>query len=643
MSAAATAGTPFVLRGRHVRNRIVATAHGSGLIRGGLAQNGDAGYWGRLAQGGAGIVISGATIVSQESTVRSGNLAITFGDDALPGIKARATAIKAAGAFAISQLIHLGRESLGAESWYASAGPTEVRTPRSPSPARVLRADEMDAVIRSFVDAADVTLGAGFEGVELHAAHGYLLEQFLSRSLNDRADRYGPGPDGGLRLILDIVGGIRRNHPESVIGIRLSAIDSMMPYDDVRKVIRRLGEVSAVDYVNLAVGDRGQYVKDMHVESPPLLPRITELSNSTSLPLLVTQGFRSADHVEQALNRGAQLVGMCRALIADPDVPLKIIEGRSREIRPCTGCNEDCRLFDPCLLCSVNPDLAPPGRGRRPAAPIMLSAPAVRELGPVVVVGGGPAGMEAATTLAKSGRAVVLHEASNRLGGQLATAANAPHRHGWTPLLNYYSAMLADLGVDVRFNSAPSIESLTGSGEIILATGAVEQLPDYGEAVKALTCSAFLDAGEDRLSGVNDLVVVDDGFGWWPAVSAVELAVEAGVRQISILTASGSFAMGIPSDGRTQLIPRLAGANIDIRAFLVPERLQGRQLQTRNMLSGHTRNIDADLVVAAGPRKPRPTTGIGGSRVQSIGDCVAARKVAHAISEGRQAALTVLG
>lgn len=646
MISEATGGkaSPFVLRGHRLRNRLVATAHASGLIRDGLALPGDAEYWGRIAEGGVGMVVSGATIVSEESTVRAGNLVVAYHDDARPGLARRAEAIRDGGAVPVSQLIHLGRETLGAESWFAPAAPSAVRTPRAPAPPRALREDETERLVTDFVDAALRVCDCGFDGIELHAAHGYLLEQFLARSTNQRTDRYGGGPGGGTALLCDIIDRVRVARHDVIVGIRLSAVDSLLPLDDVLEVMAALESRADVDYLNIAVGDRGRYVKDMHVVEPPLLQHTPALAGATSLPVLVSQAFRTSGQIDAAIEAGAALVGMCRPLIADPSAPAKLLRDDDRNIRPCTGCNEDCRQFDPCLLCSVNPRLAPPGRDHRPANPILLGQLATPAVGPVTVLGAGPAGLEAATALARGGRDVVLHEATDRLGGQLATATRAPHRSGWAKLVDYYRHQLDVLGVDVRFGSAPALADLDGCREVIVAVGAEERLPSALASEGVLTSTQALEVGAEALRGVGDLVLADDGFGWWSLVGVVELAVSAGVSRITVLTPSGTFAAGIPSDGRTQLMPRLAGAHLDVRAFLTPTGWHPGKLRVRHVLSGDETSVAADLVVAVGERVPREVgPAPEGMRVHAIGDCVSARKVAHAVSEGYDAAVRVLG
>ena len=193
--------------------------------------------------------------------------------------------------------------------------------------------------------------------------------------------------------------------------------------------------------MNLTVGVRTTYVRDMGTEEPPLLGDIDRLRRSVDRPMLISHAFRTPETIEAALAAGADLVGMARALIADPDMPRKLLGGRAADVRPCVACNEDCRAFDPVLLCSVNPELGPPGAARRPAAPLVVRRAPEPAAARVAIVGAGPAGLECALTLAGR-REVVLFDAREAIGGQLAVAAAAPHRGGWRALLDFYAAAL---------------------------------------------------------------------------------------------------------------------------------------------------------------------------------------------------------
>jgi 2,4-dienoyl-CoA reductase (NADPH2) len=626
------AADPLRLGPVSLRNRLVGTAHASGLVRDGLALPGDDEYWRRLARGGVGIAIVGGTCVAPESGYRGGNVLEAYREEAIPGLRARAEAIRAGGAVAVQQLVHLGRETLGAPTWYAPVAPSAVRSPREPTAPRPLSLGEVHGVVEAFVASARNVAEAGYDGVEIHAAHGYLLAQFLSAETNERTDAYGGDLPGRMRILEETIAGVRTLGSELALGVRLS-VEPGLDLAALAEIAAALGD--SVDWINLTVGPRGEYVRDMATEAPPLLGLFAPVREACTVPLLVSQAFRTRAQIDQALAEGADLVGVARPLIADPEFPRKLLEGREHEARPCVGCNEDCRLFDPVLLCSVNPDLALPGELRRRAAPIVVQTGGG---GDVAIVGGGVAGLECALTLGRAGRTVTLYEAASELGGGVALAAMAPHRSGWQRILDFYLAGIEAAAIDVRLGSQPA--NLAAFGEVVLATGAEETLPEVDGVDRARRSSDVIANGVD---GAERVVVVDDGFGWWPCVSAAEVALEAGA-EVTVLTPSGAFAMGIPAEGRTQLQPRLAGARLHARSFLSAVGVEDGALLARNRYSGETERVPADLVVFVGARRP-VTADVdvpSGARVQTIGDAVVPRRVAHAIAEGRAAAEAIL-
>ena len=639
MTPAARLADPLVLNADvRLRNRIVATAHGSGAIADGLPVAGDAEYWGRVAAGGAAMVITGGTVVSADSTVRRGNFTEAWRPEVKPGLRRRADAIHAAGAVALVQLAHLGRETLGAERYYAPVAPSAVRSRREPTAPRALGDAELATLVQAHRVSAEHALETGFDGIELHAAHGYLLAQFLSPEANRRPSARDAA--GRAEPVWRIVEAIRDAGRSSLIGIRLSVGDA----HDAGLDLEQLGELLAllppsVDYVNLTVGMRGSYVRDMATEQPPLLADVAALRALTDRPLLVAQAFRDPVTMQGALAAGADLVGVARALIADPDLPLKVLTGRAQEVRPCVACNEDCRTFEPTLLCTVNPDLAPPGQPSRPAEPLIVGARALARARRVGVVGAGPAGVECALTLARAGDCeVVVWERETDIGGALAVAAAAPHRQGWLALLDYYRAGLRAAGVTLRLGVEAAADDLHECDAVVVASGAEEVLPLVGERGYASSSTEALAAGPERLRGAAHVVVVDDGHGWWPAVSAVELGVAAGVERITLLTPGVAFAMGIPAESRTQLIPRLAGVRLDIRPLTSLAGVEDGAVALR--AGGALERVEADAVIVVGERRPRDwaplVADLPGAIV--IGDAIVPRRVSHAIAEGRAAA-----
>jgi len=402
------AGRLFPLgRGVVLRNRLVGTAHASGLVADGLALPGDAEYWRRRAAGGAAMLVVGGTVTAPESTWRRRIVTEAWREEAVPGMAARAEAIRGEGAVAACQLVHLGRETTGADMWFPPVAPSAVRSPREPTRPRPLTDGEVDAIIEGFRVSAVHALAAGFQVIELHAAHGYLLGQFLSAVTNRRPGAGSVAARAGF--LGRITDAIRGSAPGAVIGIRLSidgGEEAGLTPDGLCELLPHVNPHA--DYINLTVGVRTTYVRDMATAEPPLLPHLARIRPLTSRPLLVSQAFRRADQIEAALGAGADLVGMARPLIADPDLPAKLLSGRAAQVRPCVSCNEDCRAFDPVLLCSVNPELAPAGAARRPAAPLLAQQAAGDRGDGVAIVGAGPAGLATAVYAASEGLSVAV-------------------------------------------------------------------------------------------------------------------------------------------------------------------------------------------------------------------------------------------
>gem|GEM_PF-542406 len=617
-------------------NRLVGTAHASGAVRDGVPTPGDADYWRRLAAGGASMLIVGGTLVSRHSAPRSGSITEAWKPEVLPGLAARAEAIRSEGAVAACQLAHLGRETLGAEVWRHPVGPSAIRSPREAVRPRPLTERDIDDVVADFGASGHHAALAGFQVVELHAAHGYLLAQFLSGNSNAR-DVSDP-LDDGVGLIERIRGEILSRSPELTMGIRVSLEgeeEAGLGFADVQRLLPLL---SGFDYVNVTAGVRTTYVRDMATATPPVLRHVAELAAVAPVPLLVSQAFRRASEIEQALQAGADLVGVARPLIADPDFPRKVLTEREAEIRPCTSCNEDCRAKDPVTLCSVNPDLGPPGYDGRPAEPLLIRLSASRSRPRVAVVGAGPAGLEAALRL----RDLVdleVFEADDRIGGQLLTAGSAPHRTGWLRLLDFYRHSLE--GVRVHLERPIQAPDLDGFHEVIVAVGAAEAMPmGFPDAI---TADALLREGASALDAAASVLVADDGSNGWPTLSAVETAVAAGCR-VDVVSSASGFAGAVPAESRVQLLRRLRGADVAVHTLSALSALAPGAATVRNVLNDAERTIPTDRTVVVGERVSRPWDRFRSceAHVQVIGDALVPRKVAHALAEGRAAAQAVL-
>ncbi|WP_405524232.1 FAD-dependent oxidoreductase [Streptomyces canus] len=633
--------TPFTLGDLTLRNRLVATAHAIAAVADGAPTDADAAYWRRLARGGAGMVITGGTAVAPESTLPQRYLTEAWRPEIKDAVRRRAEAITDGGAVAVAQLVHLGRETLGAGTYYPPVSAAAVRSPREATAPHPLSSEEVRRVVDAFRVSAANSVQADFHGVELHAGHGYLLAQFLSRVNNTRDDEYGDR----IALLAQVIDAIRTEIGRLPIGVRVSVEpgdNSGLGLDDLTELLPRLHDASPFTYANVTTGVRNTYVPGMATTSPPLLESVARLRTAIAVPLLISQGFRSVADIERALDSGADLVGMARPFMADPDFARKVIAGDERSVRPCTGCNEGCRTFEPTGSCSVNPELGLPGARSRPAVPLLLTRRGSRT-GPVAVLGAGPAGMECAMALARTGAEVVVYDRAQEAGGQARLAALAAHRSGWQKLVAYQRDQLADLGVRVRLGTSVTSAELAEYSHLVLATGAEETVVPVPGELRTLTSTDFLDQYADIVPRAPRVAVLDDGFGWWQGISAVESALAAGAREVTVVTPGTGFATGLSPENRAQLMNRLTGAPLRIAAMNTVTATTTGELRLRNVMDGQETPLAADILVTVGERRPRRPdfTAADGQTVRAVGDCVVPRRIAHALAEGRAAAEAV--
>ena len=330
--------------------------------------------------------------------------------------------------------------------------------------------------------------------------------------------RSGRGSSAGSRTA------IRRSAPELILGIRLSIDGEREGGFSLDGLCELLPAISPlVDYVSVTVGVRTTYVRDMATTEPPLLGAIDRLRPVVDRPLLVSQAFRRADSIEAALAAGADLVGVARPLIADPDFPAKVSSGRAEEIRPCVSCNEDCRAFDPVLLCSVNPDLGPSRQGPRPAAPLLArpGAPSDARAASRSSARDRP-GSSALSRCPREHEVVAVRR-------RRATGRTSDDRHQRTePARMAVAAGLLRARDRPRratsrstWGRSPARNSSRGSTTSWSPSAARRCCPTLPGVEHALSSSRFI--GQRSPSSAGDaLVIVDDGFGWWPCASAVE-------------------------------------------------------------------------------------------------------------------------
>jgi 2,4-dienoyl-CoA reductase-like NADH-dependent reductase (Old Yellow Enzyme family)/thioredoxin reductase len=645
--------TPLRILGVELRNRIVRTAHASNL-GGGTVTDDLIAYHAARARGGVGLSII-ETLAVHPSAPKTINIFAPGVDD---GYRKMVELLRPLGMRSFQQLWHGGHNAHpvdGGAPWSAS----DIASPGYGAvPVPMTRA-MIDTIIESFARAARKCELWGLDGVEINAAHGYLFSQFLSHNSNKREDDFGGSFENRCRLLVETLHAIRSTVSKDFpVGVRLSPepITGGIGVEETSDVARQLEHLGLIDFLNVSLGNYQSLHKilgGMHEPAGYELPTSAVVTRAVSLPTIVTGRFRTLEEADDVIRRGdANLVSMVRALIADPDLVNKSLDGHADRVRPCIGCNQGCIggvLKPPFRMgCAVNPAV---GSELRMGDDRLIPPKSARK---VIVVGGGPAGMEAARVSRLRGHEVALYEASPKLGGLVNIAARGPTRHGIADITNWLENEIFRLGVDIRLSVFVSAEDIVADAEqaVIVATGSLPrmdgiQLSNPGEPIRGMGRGHVLSsidvlAGPQRSS--SRAVVLDD-VGQYEAVAVAERLIEQGCA-VTYVTRLPAFAphlesafMGEPALARlskgtfsvltyTRAIEILDGAVIVAPTFLPPD-------------SNQTRTIEADLVVVISHNRPNrdlfdALSGKPGD-LWIVGDAEMPRTIQHAIRDGHLA------
>jgi 2,4-dienoyl-CoA reductase (NADPH2) len=634
---------PFSSRRLMLANRIVVTPHGTSMVRDGAITDDDIAYYEVRARSRPAMIIGGAIVVHPTSTLRLRSLVEGYDERVLEGLQRRSDAIHAHGVRLVGQLVHLGRELIGGESNYAPSAPSALRSPRDLYPPHVLDESEISTLVRAFGHSAHNLQVSGHDGVEIHAAHGYLVAQFLSPATNHRTDAYGGTPEKRVRFLREVIDAIRtRCRDDFVLGIRLSADEELsdgLGIQDTAKIAKELARENCVDYLSITLGTRGYYVKDVTQPEATAARAAHIIRDACGLPIIIGQKIVTPEMAERLLVNGdADLIGMTRAFIADPEWISKAARGEAHRIRPCIGVNQDCRAFSPHLHCAVNPSA-----GREMHPQFQDSGPAVSSRR-IAVIGGGPAGLEAARVAAGRGHQVTLFEATDGVGGQFLYASSVPHRQGLRRFIDYLRGEVRHLDVRIELGvKVEGPEDLGGRFDIaVIATGAVAKpLEESFSGRNVITWFDVLAKGAPAPEGNGRAVLVDDGSAFWWTYGVAEALAQAGWR-VLIATPSAVIAGAIPMESVGPLLARLGSAGTEYRVLTVLSDVVNGAAHLMNATSGQEEIVPCDLVVVQTGRAPvaklATTLKDAGMELHMIGDCVTPRRMSHAVFEAQRLA-----
>jgi 2,4-dienoyl-CoA reductase-like NADH-dependent reductase (Old Yellow Enzyme family) len=571
----------------------------------------------------------------------------------LGGYQRLVVAVEPHGMRLFQQIWHGGHHAQpldGSAPWSAS----DIPSPRLGIVPTPMTKAMIDAAIEGYVLAARTARQGGIQGVEVHAAHGYLLQQFLSPITNRRQDEYGGTPERRMRLLVEVLTAVRAEvGPDFPVGVRVGpdCVDGGVGVDDCITLVRALEAQGLIDFLSISQGSYFAVPKIIGAMHEPVgyqLEASIPIAAAATVPTIVTGRFRTLEEADQIIRLGqADCVGMVRATIADPALVAKSIADKVLEVRPCIGCNQSCignQLSGKVQLgCTVNPAV---GFETLRDDRIIVPADPHRR---ILVIGGGPAGMEAARVAAMRGHDVILCEADKALGGQLRMAMRAPYRASIGDVAIWLEAEIYRLGVDVRLNNyvdADDIASLAPDA-VVFATGAWPRpdgfrlgrpghpLPIDGPHAPLSSFDIF-NATPDAADGP---FLIEDDVGHYEGIAVAEYLLQRGANVVFVTRHASLAPLMEPALSAQPALDRLSahpGFSLYTRAAIVDI----GEGQVHLSLPGNAAvQVAANRVVLIRHNVPAhelpQNVAAQGYEVHTIGDARSPRFLESAIREGR--------
>jgi len=641
---------PITLRRLTIRNRIVSTGHDTTLPSADVPNDALVAYHAARAAGGAGLIVMQVAGVHETARYTS-HLLMATDDGCIPGYARVAQAVHDHGCALFGQLFHPGREIMeGRDGTLPVAyAPSAVPNERFHVIPRTMSPELIGEVIAGYAAAAQRLERAGLDGVEVVASHGYLPAQFLNPRVNRREDRYGGDAAARLRFLIEVRDAIRAaTGDEFVVGLRISGDERDSDGLDQDEVLAALIACDGLfDYYNITAGTSAALGAAINIAPPMavphghLAPLAAAIRARVSTPVIVAGRINQPQDAERILAGGAaDMVGMTRALIADPQMPAKARDGRFDDIRACIGCNQACighfHAGYP-ISCIQHPET-----GRELTYGRVAPAPAPRR---VLVIGGGPAGMKAAATAAARGHQVILCEAARHLGGQALLAQMLPTRAEFGGIVTNLAREMALAGVDVRTNypvTAATIAEIAPDA-VILATGALPRAAPLHGAEEAHVVNAWqVLRSEANLGGS---VLIADWALDWIGLGLAERLARAGCR---VRLAVDGYMAGqrIPQYARDLWIGALHDLGVEVIPYARLFGVAGQTVFCQHAASGAPMEFaDVDTLVIshghASVNALEPELTAMGIETHVIGDALAPRTAEEAVFEGLKAGVAV--
>ena len=643
--------TPLRLGPVTVDNRIVFSAHLTNYAEGGMPTEQHAAYYAARAAGGAGLIIT-----EEHSTHVTDwpyeKLIHGFNPEVIPGYRRITEAVHAHDVPILAQINHNGGQASSMYSRLPVWAPSPVPDPLFREVPKAVELHELREIVDGYATVAEHCMAGGFDGIELQCSHSSIVRGFLSPATNHRTDRYGGPLEHRARLLLEIVDAVRQAiGPDRALGVRICGdelIEGGTGIDDAVAVAAMVDATGQVDYINTSIGvaTATLYMIEASMQVPPgyalFIP--SAIREVVGVPVVGVGRFKDPLQADRALDEGlCDLVGVVRGQIADADFGVKARSGHATDIRTCLSCNQECvgRMgLNRWLGCIESP------RTGRESVPL----PAPRRRSTVVVVGGGPGGLQTAVTAAERGHRVVLFERLDRLGGQVQTAASVPARAEFLDIARNLIVNARRAGVELRTGTEADLDRIRAESPdvVVVATGARPARPWWaGDHPRVVDVRDVL---EGRAHPEGEVVLVDE-LGFHQATSTAELLADRGCR-VEIVT-NGMVVgqdLGITLDLETWNVKAHARGivqSVDLvpMGAAVADDGEGVVLSLQHHPTGTDVRRVCDWVVCSVHQVPEDdlwrAVRDAGLPVHRVGDCVAPRRAHAAVVEGHRVAVSL--
>ena len=608
-----------------------------GLDDGGAAL---AAFYRERALGGAGLIVTGGSAVSR---VGAGGRHYSFvNEDADAGkLAGVAAAVHGAGGLVLLQLFHAGRYAYEASFGLTPVAPSAVYSRYSRCEPRALSGEEVLETIEDFARGARRAREFGFDGVEIMGSEGYLVDQFLAPATNLRDDEWGGDAGRRMRFALSVAAAVRAaGGPGQAVVFRMSGaslVEGGPVHEDVLGLARRLVAGGAVDALNVGIGWHESRTPTVQALVPhgAWRPWARAVTDAVAVPVIASNRINTVALAEEVLATGdADFVSLARPFLADPEIVRKARDpARRRAVNVCIACNQACidrSIFDRRVSCVVNPRA-----GYELELGVSSAAPA--SLACVAVVGGGPAGMEAARALAAAGHSVSLFDAASRLGGQFRMACRIPGKENFAGTIAYFETELSRLGVTVHLATAVrGVDSLDGFDAVVVATGVLPRPIDLpgAELPHVVSYAELLLDGGDRAVGDSVAIVGDSvaivgaggigvdvahllshapngdprasfyaAYGLEPPGAPAPAPPPAARARVTLMRRGSRVGERIGPSTRWAVVQELRMAGVEILTGVAYERIESGAVVIRDA-DGAERRVAADTVVIAAGQEP---------------------------------------